>query len=292
MNADMTTGTQEIITAINEIKFHPNIFKDYVLPFVIPLFSAVFGYFVAVKLFARQEKTKAIIIKIERTNEFIIHMIDSLQSLIAIKEIYYRHITAEPYQRTLSITKIQVILNTNVINTAYMAFVSFGYNESSQGQYDETWNNVVRINTMVSNYRYLVKLISERNEASSDFLNAANEHIYNTGTVTHEINIEALTNKNKILLIGLMDKTEQLLRLVDDLIIEIYNFLTNIHTAVKSVLNVKLVKEHVTLLMYRNDAPEFQEMLARIIQPDYEALGLIFGLPEVQVRELYKSGYR
>lgn len=87
-----------------------------------------------------------------------------------------------------------------------------------------------------------------------------------------------------------IDLSERLIVLIDDLIIGFYEFLQEFPEVAKQKINLKLIKGYGSILTYNpNDNAEFQSVLKRSTLPDYKKLSFILELDEEKLMARYKS---
>ncbi|OTG68505.1 hypothetical protein B9T26_15410 [Acinetobacter sp. ANC 4169] len=272
---------QLIAEAILQLKQEPDILKDYIFPITIALFSSFFGALLGYFVFHRQEKIVLEKRKLDTVNKWLLLANEIHQSLIAIKFNYYNNLCNDPLKRFFAIPFI--ILEDKSYSFPYheLAFIS----SSSPSK----WNNIPNLLILFSNYSSVIKMLQTRNESSEkikkEILNKRESNRASININCQEISQIADLSE----LARVIDLSEWLIVLIDDLIIGFYDFLQEFPEVAKQKINLKLIKGYGSILTYKpNDNAEFQSILKRSPLPDYKKLSSILELDEEELMARYK----
>lgn len=144
---------------------------------------------------------------------------------------------------------------------------------------------------MVSNYNYLLELWEQRNTLNEQFKSRVFE--------VHGDNARMALPKDKIIqavgqafLATFTDLNERVIRLTDDIILELDNFLMEFPKYAKSKIQIKRLKRYGSILMHsNNENPFILELLKKSPDPDFQILSEIIGEPEEAIRQRHATGY-
>lgn len=272
---------QLIAEAILQLKQESNILKDYIFPITMALFSSFFGALLGYFVFNRQEKIALEKRKLDTVNKWLLLANEIHQSLIAIKFNYYNKLCTDPLKRFFAIPFI--ILEDKNYSFPYheLAFIS----SSSPSK----WNNIPNLLILFSNYSSVIKMLQTRNESNEKIKREMlNQRQSNSASINISFQ-EILQITDLSELARVIDLSEHLIVLIDDLIIGFYEFLQDFPEVAKQKINLKLIKGYGSILTYKpNDNTEFQSILKRSLLPDYKKLSSILELGEEELMARYK----
>jgi len=272
---------QLIAEAILQLKQESDILKDYIFPIAMALFSSLFGALLGYFVFHRQEKTVLEKRKLDTVNKWLLLGNEIHQSLIAIKFNYNNNLCNDPLKRFFAIPFI--ILEDKNYSFPYheLAFIS----SSSPSK----WNNIPNLLILFSNYSSVIKMLQTRNESNEkikkEILDKKQSNRASINITCQEISQIADLSE----LARVIDLSERLIVLIDDLIIGFYEFLQEFPEVAKQKINLKLIKGYGSILTYKpNDNAEFQSILKRSPLPDYKKLSSILELDEEELMARYR----
>lgn len=282
----MSPDTIALVEAINGLKQSGSIIKSYLLPFIQTLFATCIGFVIASYTFRKQEAVKADAKKMMDTNKFIIQIDSAFQSLIAFKSKYKDKAEHDPIKRTVIFGVVNMEF-AEISGVEELMFLAKG-NKSSEGEpYYRSWNNLPRISSMVSNYKYLVKRVESRNELRMRF-----ESSLSYDSEGNKVfNIASLNPEQWKILLELINENEIILNLTDGLILEMHSFLLGITEAIKNSINIKKVLHLVTLVTINTNNEYIIRQLEPISPPDYSKLAELLKITEDEAKYEFSCGY-
>ena len=286
----MDPSIKELISAIESLKQETNYFKDYLFPIVSALFTSILGAAIAYLTIRRQETIKIEKDKINAVNKWTLAAEQARSKLISIKYNYYGKLTNHPLQRVLVIPNI--IYQANQIEERYDD-LSFIVPKAKTKQKDTwpKWSQINRISAMISNYNHILMLWGKRNDHIQDFKDETLKKY--PGNAFHDIDLksvqEILSPPKTVILI---DITERLIKLTDDILIELDDFLTKFPKYVKSKIDVKRLKKFGTILEYSNDGNDkLLSILERMPEVDFSIVEQLFGQSADAIKKRHETGY-
>lgn len=283
----MQEETKLLIKAIESLKSEPTIFKDYVFPIASAFFSSILGGVIAVLFFRYQERIAQEKSKMNAANKWILLADEARATLISIKHNYHGALTDNPIQRALAIPT--VLFSSQPIKENYSE-LSFIVPRAEDGTIHK-WSQIPRIRSMISNYNYLQELWLKRN----DIERPIKETLLKKSTDKAHVDItldEVLECVGPVDLCSLIDMTEQVVKLTDDLLVELDNFLTEFPTLVKSIINTNKIKGYGSVLTFSSEGNVvYQEFLQKSPSSNFEAIEGLFGASKEALRKRYDTGY-
>lgn len=276
-----------IINAIESLKQEPNIFKDYLFPIVSAFFTSLLGAWIAYFFFRYQENIKMEKEKIDVTNKWIILAEEAMTSLINFKTLYNNKLTAHPIQRALAVPTI--IFTSSPIIEDYSK-LSFLTTTVSNSDYPK-WSQINRIRTMIHNYNYLQEIFQKRNDIGQPMKEKVLKKHSNKAFVNIS-NSDILTLVDHSELANFIHLTEYIINLIDDLLIEFEDFITNFPTYAKTLIKTKKLANYGGILTYLStENIKTQELLKKSPDADYTSITNLFGKSEEELKQLFSTGY-
>lgn len=93
-------------------------------------------------------------------------------------------------------------------------------------------------------------------------------------------------------MVAFIDLNERLIRLTDDIILEIEDFLMEFPKFAKGKIQIKRLKRYGSIFVYSNNGnPHIIQLLERSPDPDFELLSQVFGEPEEVIRKKFDTGH-
>ncbi len=285
MHEEMDT----LIQAIESLKQDANPFKEYVFPIVSGFLSSLLGAGVAYLTLRHQDEIQIEKDKLDNANDWILTAESAFSSLMVFKKNYQTKLTSNPFQRALTVKSIIHTSNAIDKNISSLSFIV--PKKEDKGAQDIKWRSISRIRTMVNNYNYILELWEKREEIEKPI----KEKILNDNStlsyadVTKEKIINSVGAAKITILISI---TEQLIKLTDDILIEIDDFLKEFPAIAKTLINKKLLKQYGAVISFSvNGNQILQNIIIRSPEVDYKILSELYGVPEEQLREEHKTGY-
>lgn len=276
-----------IIQAIESLKSEPNLFKDYIFPIASAFFSALLGGAIAFLFFRYQEKLAVEKSKMNTANKWTLLAEEARSILISIKQNYHGKLTEKPIQRALAIPSV-LFSNQRIIES--YADLSFIVPKAGTSK-AEKWSQIPRIRSMIHNYNYLQELWLKRNEVERPIKEAVITSYSNKAYV--DVTLEEIVNcVGSVQFSSLVDLTEHVVKLTDDLLVEFDSFLAEFPGYAKSVINYEKIKSYGSVLTYSNNGNvKLLEILKKSPQADYKSVVDLFGVSEDEMANRYTTGY-
>jgi hypothetical protein len=282
----MDTEVEQVVNAINGLK-EDNLLKDYVFPIASAFFMAILGGFVAYFSFLRQEKIQANIARLHSTNKWTLIGLSALESLKAIKSNYYERLTDDPVLRALEVPTIFSHANSIAEDIHELAFI---VPSKLKGDMPK-WSQITRIQVMIKNYNQLLIIWNLRNEIAMKvkpiLVTGADGKPYANLTLE-----EIFFKVNPIDLTNFIDINEKALKLTDDLIIELEDFVHNFSRYVEFKIWKSVINNYGPLIKYyHNQDQSSKKYLNRCVAPNHKKLSILLEISEEEVRARYETGY-
>jgi hypothetical protein len=258
IGTDLVVNTSQAQVTINITK--GSFIKVYVMPFIIPIISALGAFIIAYYTISRNEKGKTERAKIESGNEWTLAIQDAFNCLRIIKKNYFNKINSNIQNRVSTVPILN--LNEKPIEKSIVSLIFIISKE------EEKWNQLHFINTMLKNYNILIEKWKQLDDIKENYFLKPNQG-----------NQVGMSER-------LVDLNEYCLNFTDDLIIEMYSFLTDFNR----ILLRNVDKKYGMILS--SEMNETQSVfLKRIPEPDYNELSNIFKKPINEVKQRYDFGY-
>ena len=279
-----------IAQAIESLRSTKSVFHDYLFPLVSGFFSAILGAGVAYLTLRYQENFQLEKEKLQIANKWTIAVEGIISSLISFKQNYYEEITDDPMQRTLSV-RSHISDNTPINdNLAELSFITPNIEDKSSGE--TKWRSLPRIRGMVNNYNLILRIIEIRNQKERPIREKLISNYGNRGVaeMTHDQILKSSEGKG---FLGLVDLTEKLIHLIDDIILEANSFLEEFPNVAKSVIDTSKTKRYGRVISFDAKGNEYiGRLLKKCPEVDYSALAKLYGVQLEEVDNLYDNGYR
>jgi hypothetical protein len=285
----MHQETELLVNAIESLQHDSSLFKDYLFPIASALFTSLLGAGIAYFTLRYQESIQIEKEKMNTTNKWTLLAEEARSTLISIKGNYNEKLSDNPFQRISAIPSI--LFHATPIIEKYEE-LSFIIPKSGSKLSDaEKWSQIFRIRTMISNYNYVLELWNQRNEIERPI----------KLKIMKQAKGQAFVNMNQIELIDLIgaseisvliDLTERVVKLTDDLIIETDDFLEKFPAYAKTLVNTDRLKKYGSVLKYSNNGNErFLNLIKRVSEVDYTYLEDLFGQSAEELKKGHLTGY-
>lgn len=278
-----------VVKAIESLRQEPNHLKDFAFPIASALFTSILGGLIAFLALRRQENIQIEKEKMNATNKWILLAEEARANLIAIKNNYQNNLTADPLERFAAVQSIQVHAKTIEESIENLSFIVPKSNRKVTEH--PKWSSLPLIRCMKNNYNNLLKLWELRNQIErpikEQLLAKYSEKGY--AKIYPEEIIACIAPSDLVLVI---DLTERAIKLTDDIIIELDNFLTEFPIYAKGFIKTKRIKKYGTILTYSNKENEkLLAVIKRTIVPDFSTVTNLFGATEKEIKNRHITGY-
>lgn len=274
----------EIIKTIIEVKLDGNPLKDYFYPLVITFFGAFFAHY-AVKY---QNYIDAQRQKLETANNWVVTFQGVYEGLIAVKKTYAARINDDPLARTAAIQE-QIHLPDKV--NLDMGGLSFLVpDKEDECALNDKWRSLPRINSMLSNYNFLVGTWHRRNVLAAEIIPKIIREHGEQGVANMSLN-KAIDCVGQEVFLPYMDLTEYIIKITDELLLETYDFVSNFEKSSRQCIDTFRVKDYGKLLSYKNETEGAKKLMKKCPEVNYQLLAALFSTPVERIKERYVTGY-
>lgn len=277
----MDTEVKEIVDAINNIGT-TNIVKDYIFPLAIILLGGFVAHFsTAYMRYLDAQKEK-----LDIANDWILGLHQAFTSLIALKSNYMGKLTEAPLQRAGAFPQI-----INSSQSIELPINKLSFIVQTENEFFEEYNfhmNPSYISGLQSNYNLLISILQQRNILASQILPILGENFSTQGTHVDASLDEIFKVVNPPEFLGYIQITEQIIKLTDELLIAIHNFLCEFPDICRYSIDIDRVKHYRKIIVSHYD---HMELLEKSVPVNYGTLAELFNLPEEQVVERFSTGY-
>lgn len=276
-----------IVQAIESLRSEPDLFKDYIFPIASAFFSAILGGAIAFLFFRHQEKISVEKCKMNTANKWTLLAEEARSNLISIKQNYHGTLTEKPIQRALAIPSVLFSSQPVIESYADLSFIV----SKAGAEKIEKWSQIPRIRAMIHNYNYLQELWLKRNEVERLIKEAVVTRYSNKAYVN--VTLEEVVNcVGAVQFSSLVDLTEHVVKLTDDLLVELDSFLAEFPIYAKSLINHEKIKSYGSILTYSNNGNvKLLEILKKSPQADYQSIVDLFGVSTEAMKIRYTTGY-
>lgn len=283
----MDNQTELIIHAIQNLKQETTIFKDYLFPIFSAFLAAVLGAAAAYFVLKYHDYIEIEKDKLNITNKWFLLAEEARSNLIAIKQNYHGTLNNHPIQRMLAIPTIFFIAAPIVEDYSKLSFLIPGSSSNTAPK----WSQIPRIRAMIHNYNYLLELWRKRNEIERSIKESI---LYQFPAPTYDAidphQVMEYADKSSLQL--LIDLTEHVIRLTDDLLIEFNDFLTNFPEYASTLINLKQLQQYGSVLSYSsNGNKKLIPIHTKSPEADYQPLTELFGMTLEQLKQRHTTGY-
>ena len=276
-----------IIQAIESLRAEPDLFKDYIFPIASAFFSASLGAAIAFMFFRHQETITVEKCKMNTANKWLLLAEEARSNLISIKQNYHGTLTEDPIERALSIPTILFSCKPIIESYVDLSFIVSKGNTSDINK----WSQISRIRAMIHNYNYLQELWLKRNQIERPIKEAVINNYSDKPFV--DVSLEEIVDCVGLAqLSSLVDLTEHVVKLTDDILVELDNFLAEFPAYTKSLIKHKKIKNYGSVLTYSNNGNlKLMEIITKSPQANYKSITDLFGVSEDDLHKRYKTGY-
>ena len=283
----MHQETSLIVNAIESLNHEHSIFKEYLFPIFSAFFTSLLGAGIAYFFFRYQEDIKIEKEKIDVTNKWILHAEEAMQNLIMFKNNYHGKLKSSPIQRAMAMPNI--IFTASSITEDYSK-LSFLTRETLKGKYLK-WSQVPRIRAMFHNYNYVQELFNTLNETNQPIkekilILTSNKAFID---VSEDDILKSIDHASLATVIAI---NELIINLIDDLLIEFEDFMTNFPIYAKTLINTKRLQKYGAILTYTNEDNKMRKtLLEQSPKADYKSVVDLFGKTEEELKQQFSTGY-
>ncbi|MBH0012445.1 hypothetical protein I6F66_10095 [Pseudoalteromonas sp. NZS100_1] len=156
---------------------------------------------------------------------------------------------------------------------------------------ENKWSQISRISAMVSNYNALLQMWEKRNEVNEAF----KQSILNTYGKDASLKIsfkDAEAAFGSSGLVTLIDITERCIKLTDQIIIELNDFLERFPSFAKTKISLKRLKNYGKLISYSNNDNKFLlEIIKPEVEVDFTSVMGLYGESIQVIKKRHTTGY-
>jgi len=281
--------TELLVSAIESLKQEPNLFKDYIFPIASAFFTSILGAFIAYLVLNRQENLSLEKEKLSAANKWTLDIERAKSSLISIKSNYHKELNSHPLQRLASIPSIIFKPEPIVENYQDLAFIVPSIEDAAST--DDKWSQISRINCMVNNYNSLIHMWKKRNEVNEAFKQSILNTYGNNAFVDISLK-DAEAAFGSAGLVPLIDITERCIKLTDQIIIELNDFLEHFPKFAKTKINLKRLKNYGKLIIYSsNDNKLLLDIIKPEVEVDFASVVHLYGESIQVIKKRHTTGY-
>ncbi len=278
-----------LIHAIENLRQESNFLKDYIFPLASGLFSSLLGGGVAYFTLKYHENIQIEKNKMDVANKWLILAENAFSSLIAIKTNYHGKLESSPMQRASSIPSF--ILGADPIDVDLTNLSFIVPKEEDKPSHQTKWRNLPRIRGMINNYNIILGMWEKRNEIDRPIKEKILSDFSSKGYVNVTVD-QVFKSVGSANFISLIDLTEKAIKLTDDLIVELHDFLISFPEITKALIKTNKIKNYGTILTFStNENQKLLYLISKSPEVSYELLSELYGQPADQIRNAYTTGY-
>lgn len=282
----MNDDIRLIVNAIESIKQGDSIFKDYVFPIASAFFTSILGALIAYFFFKYQEVIKIEKDKMDTANKWTLLVSEAKENLIAIKQNYHGLLGDDPVQRALAIPTVLFTAKPIIQDYSRLSFV---VTKDLKGKYPK-WSQIPQIRARIHNYNYLLDLWCKRNEVERPIKKKVLQQYSDKAFVDIEL-AKIIDCVGEAEVVSLVDLTEHVIKLTDDLLIEFDDFLSNFPVFAKTLIDTKRLEAYGSVLTYSNNHNKsLLALLEKSPDSNYELIAKLFGTTKEQLEKRYSTG--
>lgn len=270
------------LTDVVETASQTNFFKDYFMPLVTVTISAVTAYFIAIEGYKFQDASRNERNKADTLNEVILQMQNMQANLIGVKQNYCNDLSTHPLQRAMSVPTLPIQVDKVSFKPHSLAQLLYARKVDIEKY---PWMNIASFVATYSNYNQLFELLTLRNQVSEDVRNTLAPLLRTAGADGNIEMRDIRLTLGDLKMMKIVDLTEKLIIMVDDLIITINDFLHNFPQKASEPLKKNYLNNYVYLNGYMNESQSFKETLQRCKRVD---LGLFARIMKLEKEEALK----
>jgi hypothetical protein len=281
--------TTLLVKAIDGLRQEPNYFKDYAFPIASAFFTSILGAGIAYLTLRHQESVQIEKYKLDAANKWILSAEEARATLLAIKGNYHGELSHIPLQRLAVIPSI--LFHASPIVEGYQDLSFVGPSSKDKEENYHKWSQIPRIRSMVSNYNYILKLWEQRNGINQQFKEQILSHHGDKAYASLSLDdtVAAIGQANMVILI---DLTERVIKLTDDLIVELDSFLGEFPNYAKTKIQVKRLKRYGSVMTYSNNGNEkLLDLLVKSPDVTFESVKNLFGESSENIKNRHITGY-
>ena len=272
---------KEVVDAINNMGTI-NPVKDYIYPLVIVLLGGLVAHFsTAYMRYLDAQKEK-----LDIANDWILGFQQAFNSLISIKDNYYKKLNDAPLQRVGAVSEI---IGSSRPLELQMNKLSFVVQSKDEFLKDHNFHmNPSYISGLQHNYNLILKTLEKRNVLAERIIPTLGQY-YSTGGSHLDASLEEIYKViNPAEFLGYVQLTEQLIKTTDEVLIAIHNFLCEFPDICRYSIDTKRIRHYRRVIEWRYDN---MELLKKSVPVDYGKLAGLFKVSEEEARKRFSSGY-
>lgn len=283
------------VNNLNDTLKETNYFKDYILPIAGLILSGLFGYVIAIRGYKWQECVQNERMKVDTINKAILMFQDMQNNLTTIKSTYFDRLTHHPLQRVGNIQ--QMIYDETIMVLEAERLVQIGLADKKitllkrlvgkkELSHETPWLNTPHIISVVSNYNYILKIIKMRNEIDQLVKDELSKKY---GAEYSEEMSEQLVIKGlgRSLFVRYIDVTEFMILQIDNMILNINDFLLHYPNAISKRVNNKYLSNYKVVTGYKNNTAKYRLLVGRTQALDIGIMASYVGMSTEEAYQKY-----
>lgn len=282
----MSSEVALIVQAIESLKEPKDWLSEWGLQFFTTTLSVFLGAAVTYWLLKHQEKTDIEKAKLDAVNGWIMKANLAYEALMRIKSIYANLLNEVPLSRTASIVEVRFQYSPITPSLENLLF-TLPPLDTKLGEFPK-WGQVAKIQKLFNDYNACLDLWVARNELNAPLVEKIKDVYRDRGNIT-------LQQPDVIGLIGagnyklLIDTTERVVRLTDDLIIALAEFIEEYPVYVKGIIDTKKLKHYGSIIGMRK--LKEHSLYAKTVAPDFSTVAFLYEMPVAEIEKSMDTGY-
>ncbi|EAO4069308.1 hypothetical protein DKU16_09680 [Salmonella enterica subsp. enterica serovar Potsdam] len=281
---------EDIIDAIKGVN-NTNVIKDYVLPVVLPIISSVLSYFIATRLFYRQEYLKAQRRKVNVVNKCIYDYFSAMTTLLQIKGNYYGgvSISENPIERALAFPVVVFSgapLSSDLSELACILSQK-GVENNRETAKTTNWGDAFVVSDIARRFNSLLAALNVRNDFDDTYRGMI---IESTGSPLPTMRFK---NDDIVNAIGsnkaayYIDITEQIMIMIDVLLLDINLLLKELPLYAESLFDKRVMQEDSGILKFNDLHERFPLLMKPVTPPSIKLMSDYLGYSEDEILRRY-----
>lgn len=275
---------QPIVDALAKLESNP--FIDSANSIFTAVLSTALGIGATIFTNKYQERINAETHKLRVINRTTLSIAEMRANLIAIKENYYGSLGTDPISRLLSIPPIMTSFSIPTLETAELTFLAQKVDAGNLNK--NRWVRAEIIDALFTNYRSLIEQWALQTKEA-----LAVHQILASNGIQFDINGEQLFRLLGVpAVIRLTDLTEKVLRLTDELLLELSCCLIGFPYSAKDMVKKSVKEKYGGVLFYKLPDNDFaKNIISFVPEIDMNAMANIQDLSVEEAKQRYRYLY-
>lgn len=283
----ISKSIDKLSVSIKALESDTTPFQTYGFPIITIVVSVFLSAGIAYTVSQRKELAKVERTKLDTINKWLLLASQAQAELFAIKQNYARKLTSNPIQRIAECMNPQVGHNATLdYDISTLTFLVHGTQEDV---IKDKWRQPYRIASMVQNFESVIHIwrqCGERKLLMAEAIKASG-NIPNLNELTYTDIIQIL---GKLELAASSSLLEMAIKLTDELIVELADFLDRFPTTVRPLLNKRLIKNYGGVITHM-PSPSAAQLIDKVPEVDWNIMSYLFEEPVEVVKARFETGY-